>query len=104
MSRERTDEEVKRLAPKQEVLRELYIKSGNECAYPGCHNVLVDENGKILKDTSRNKRKLRYSEDGNKILLTTKKSQEEFLKLLDDSFLISELTKYYYASMTKKKG
>lgn len=34
-----------------------YIKSGNECAYPGCHNVLVDENGKILKDTSRNKRK-----------------------------------------------
>ena len=57
MSRERTDEEVKRLAPKQEVLRELYIKSGNECAYPGCHNVLVDENGKILKDTSRNKRK-----------------------------------------------
>lgn len=49
------------------------------------------------------KGKLRYSEDGNKILLTTKKSQEEFLKLLDDSFLISELTKYYYASMTKKK-
>ncbi len=48
MSRERTDEEVKRLAPKQEVLRELYIKSGNECAYPGCHSVLVDENGKFV--------------------------------------------------------
>ena len=48
MSRERTDDEVKRLAPKQEVLRELYIKSGNECAYPGCHNVLVDENGKFV--------------------------------------------------------
>ena len=48
MSRERTDEEVKRLAPKQEILRELYIKSGNECAYPGCHNVLVDENGKFV--------------------------------------------------------
>lgn len=48
MSRERTDEEVKRLAPKQEVLRELYIKSGNECAYLGCHNVLVNENGKFV--------------------------------------------------------
>lgn len=48
MSRERTDDEVKRLAPKQEVLRELYIKSGNECAYPGCHNVLVDENGNFV--------------------------------------------------------
>lgn len=45
MGQETIDEEVKRLAPKQEVLRELYIKSGNECAYPGCHNVLVDENG-----------------------------------------------------------
>lgn len=39
---------VKRLAPKQEVLRELYIKSGNECAFPGCHNVLVDENGTFV--------------------------------------------------------
>ena len=29
-------------------MRELYIKSGNECAYPGCHNVLVDENGKFV--------------------------------------------------------
>lgn len=48
MSKERTDEEVKRLAPKQEVLRELYLKSGNECAYPGCHNVIVDENGNFV--------------------------------------------------------
>lgn len=48
MSRERTDEEIKCLAPKQEILRELYIKSGNECAYPGCHNELVDENGKFV--------------------------------------------------------
>lgn len=48
MSRERTYDEVKRLAPKQEVLRELYIKSGNECAYPGCHNALVDENGNFV--------------------------------------------------------
>ena len=48
MSRERTYDEVKRLAPKQEVLRELYIKSGNECAYPGCHNALVDENANFV--------------------------------------------------------
>lgn len=48
MSQERDDEVVKRLAPKQEVLRELYIKSGNECAFPGCHNVMVDENGRFV--------------------------------------------------------
>ena len=29
-------------------MRELYIKSGNECAYPVCHNVLVDEYGKFV--------------------------------------------------------
>lgn len=48
MSEVKKDEEVKRLAPKQEVLRELYIKSGNECAFPDCHHVLVDENGKFV--------------------------------------------------------
>lgn len=48
MSKVKKDEEVKRLAPKQDVLRELYIKSGNECAFPGCHNVLVDENGTFV--------------------------------------------------------
>lgn len=34
MSRERTDEEVKRLAPKQEVLRELYINQGMSALIP----------------------------------------------------------------------
>lgn len=48
MSKVVKDEEVKRLAPKQDVLRELYIKSGNECAFPECHNVLVDENGTFV--------------------------------------------------------
>ena len=34
MSRERTDDEVKRLAPKQEVLRELYINQGMSVPIP----------------------------------------------------------------------
>lgn len=42
------DEDVKRLTPKQEVLRELYIKSENQCAFPKCHNVLVDEKGNFV--------------------------------------------------------
>ena len=40
--------------------------------------------------------KFKYSEDGNKIKLSTNKSKAEFLKLLNDSFLRSELTKQYY--------
>ena len=38
----------------------------------------------------------KYSEDGKKIRLDTKKSKKEFLKLMNDAFLRSELTKQYY--------
>lgn len=41
-------EKVKRLHPKSEVLRELYMKSGNQCAFPGCHNCLIDEKGNFI--------------------------------------------------------
>ena len=39
---------VKRLSIKSEVLRELYLKSGNQCAFPGCTHPLVDENGNFV--------------------------------------------------------
>ena len=45
--------------------------------------------------------KIGTGEDGTKLLLDTKKSQDLFLKLLNDDFLQSELTKRYYASLAK---
>lgn len=45
--------------------------------------------------------KFKYSEDGAKIRLDTKKSKLEFLKLLNDAFLHSELTKQYYEASAK---
>lgn len=45
--------------------------------------------------------KFQYSEDRSKIRLDTKKTKLEFLKLLDDSFLHSELTKQYYEASAK---
>ena len=45
---------------------------------------------------------LRYNEVGKRILLTTKKSQKLFLKLLDDSYLVSQLTNLYYESSSKE--
>ena len=45
--------------------------------------------------------KFKYSDDGNKIRLDTKKSKDAFLKLMNDSFLRSELTKQYYEASTK---
>jgi len=47
------------------------------------------------------KGKFKYSDDGTKINLKTKKSQDLFLKLLNDDFLQSELTKLYYDSIAK---
>lgn len=38
-------EEVKRLTPIPEVLRELYLKSGNRCAYPECNHLIINEEG-----------------------------------------------------------
>lgn len=47
------------------------------------------------------KGKFRLSDDGAKLKLDTKVSQDLFLKLLNDDFLQSELTKRYYASLAK---
>jgi hypothetical protein len=38
----------KRLTPKPDTLRELYLKSGNQCAFPGCYHVIVDAAGRVV--------------------------------------------------------
>jgi hypothetical protein len=37
--------DVKRLAPRGETLRELFLKSGNLCAFPGCTEFMMDADG-----------------------------------------------------------
>lgn len=39
---------VKRLQPKGETLRELFLKSGNLCAFPGCGNLMMDAEGDFI--------------------------------------------------------
>ncbi len=41
-------EEPKRLAPKPDVLRELYLLSGNNCAMPDCDGLIIDSRGVVL--------------------------------------------------------
>lgn len=41
----KTPEVPKRLAPTRESLRELYLKSGNRCAFPGCKKSLFNSEG-----------------------------------------------------------
>lgn len=38
----------KRLAPKGNVLRELYLKSGNRCAFPQCPQLIIDTDGNFI--------------------------------------------------------
>jgi len=45
----------------------------------------------------------KYTDDGNKILLDTKVSQNFFLKLMNDDFLHSQLTKFDYLTPAKDK-
>ena len=42
------EELAKRLEPKKEVLRELFLKSGNECAFPGCHHKIISRDGVMI--------------------------------------------------------
>ena len=41
-------EEVKRLEPTKDTIRELFVKSGNECAFPECGHRIIDENGVFI--------------------------------------------------------
>ena len=45
--------------------------------------------------------KMKYSEDGEQIILHTKISKQLFIKMLDDAYLTSELTAQYYESSAK---
>lgn len=41
-------ETPKRLPPTRETLRELYLKSGNRCSFPGCKKALFNSKGKFV--------------------------------------------------------
>lgn len=45
----------------------------------------------------------KYNKDNDKIKLDTKKSKKAFVKLLNDDFLVSELTEHYYDSLAKDR-
>jgi hypothetical protein len=39
---------AKRLAPRYETFRELFLKSGNLCAFPGCDTLMMNEDGLFI--------------------------------------------------------
>lgn len=57
----------------------------------------------FTKRTSQLAGRFKYSDDGQTIRLDTKKSKDAFIKLMNDSFLRSELTNQYYETSAKDK-
>lgn len=57
----------------------------------------------FTKTTAELAGKFKYSDDGTQIRLDTKKSKDAFLKLMNDAFLRSELTKQYYETSAKDR-
>jgi len=41
-------EEPKRLQPTSDVVREIYLRSGNECAFPGCMQRIINSEGTLI--------------------------------------------------------
>lgn len=41
-------EKAKRLTPKGETVREVFLKSGNLCAFPGCRALMMDADGTFI--------------------------------------------------------
>lgn len=41
-------EKVRRKEPTKDTLRELYLKSGNRCAFPGCEKTILNDKGNVV--------------------------------------------------------
>jgi hypothetical protein len=42
------DDDPKRLEPSKDVLRQLFLKSGNLCAFSGCNNIMMNAQGDFI--------------------------------------------------------
>ena len=55
----------------------------------------------FTKEKNALKGKFKYTADGTRIILDTKKAKKDFLALMNDGFLMSELTNQYYEVTSK---
>lgn len=55
--------EVKRLKPFTSVLRELYLKSGNECAFLDCDERMIQSDGTFIGEVCQLKRQCLMARD-----------------------------------------
>lgn len=96
-------EKVKRLQPKDDVTRELYLKSGNICAFPGCHNIMIDECGNFIGQICHIEA---AEENGERFNLNMtnedRRSFENLMLMCYEHHVVTNDTKNYTVDVLKK--
>ena len=95
-----------RQKPLTDILRELYLKSGNRCAFPGCHRVVMDENGIFLAQVCH----IEAASPGGERYRATQDPEERrgssnlMLMCYDHHTITNDVTKYTVDILKKMKA
>ncbi|MFN0020550.1 MAG: hypothetical protein ACKVP0_20010 [Pirellulaceae bacterium] len=99
-------EKVKRLTPLPETLRELFLKSGNCCAFPGCQRLMMNSEGVFIGQVCH----IESAEEGGERFNAAQTNEERrhFLNLMlmcyDHHTITNDVTKYTVAALHKMKA
>lgn len=98
-------ENIKRLKPTSNVVRELYLKSGNQCAFPGCHKVMVDDEGNFIGQICHIEAAEAGGERFNKNMTNEDRRRFNNLMLMcyEHHVVTDNVTKYPVAALKKMK-
>lgn len=69
----------KRLAPTTKTLRELFAKSGNQCAFPDCEHPLIDEDHNFVANVCHIEDALPGGRFNNKMTDEERRSYENLI-------------------------
>lgn len=97
---------VKRLTPLPETLRELFLKSGNCCAYPGCQRLMMNHDGIFIGQVCH----IEAAEDGGERFNPgqTNEQRRNFSNLLlmcyEHHTITNDVAKYAVALLQRMKA
>ncbi len=95
-----------RQKPLADILRELYLKSGNCCAFPGCRRVIMDQNGIFLGQACH----IEAASDGGERYRADQDPEERrgfgnlMLMCYDHHQITNDVNKYTVAILKKMKA
>lgn len=96
----------RRLTPTAETVRELYLKSGNECAYPNCTNRIINREGIFIGELCHIEAALPGGERFNAMQTNEERRSFENLSLLcrEHHVITNDVTAFPVARMRQIKA